>query len=113
MPRAVTRARGARFAGTRNALLALAACAAVAAGAGVLAAGCRAVVTMNQEDGGDASADADLAYVGPDIAVTPDLACSATGPEVCGNGCDDDRNGFTDDDDPVCTTQLLVTFATS
>ena len=31
------------------------------------------------------------------------------GPEVCGNGCDDDRNGYIDDDDPACTTQMLVT----
>jgi hypothetical protein len=37
------------------------------------------------------------------------MACATMGPEVCGNGCDDDRNGYTDDDDPACTTQMLVT----
>ena len=36
-------------------------------------------------------------------------ACATIGPEVCGNGCDDDRNGYTDDDDPACTSQMLVT----
>ena len=40
-----------------------------------------------------------------------DLACCAGGPEVCGNGCDDDRNGYIDDDDPACTTQILVTLS--
>ena len=39
----------------------------------------------------------------------PDMAC-AVGPEQCGNGCDDDRNGYTDADDPACTPQMLVTF---
>ena len=39
-----------------------------------------------------------------------DLGCPV-GPEVCGNGCDDDCNGYTDDDDPACTSQLLVTLA--
>jgi hypothetical protein len=29
---------------------------------------------------------------------------------VCGNGCDDDRNGYTDQDDPACSVQLLATF---
>jgi hypothetical protein len=39
------------------------------------------------------------------------MACATVGPEVCGNGCDDDRNGYTDDDDPACTTQMLVTLS--
>jgi hypothetical protein len=37
-----------------------------------------------------------------------DMACPI-GPEQCGNGCDDDRNGYTDADDPACTSQMLVT----
>jgi hypothetical protein len=73
------------------------------------AAGCRATPGVSSDDlavddlgagGGD-----DLA--GADFSVA-DMAC-AVGPEVCGNGCDDDRNGYTDDDDPACTTQMLVT----
>ena len=42
------------------------------------------------------------------ISAMADLGCPV-GPEVCGNGCDDDRNGYTDDDDPACTSQMLVT----
>lgn len=71
------------------------------------AAGCRATPGVSGEDlavdlgaGGD-----DLG--GDDLAVA-DLGCPV-GPEVCGNGCDDDRNGYTDADDPACTTQMLVT----
>src|SRR5439155_7197384 len=51
---------------------------------------------------------ADLSTGDVDMAMG-DMAC-AIGPEVCGNGCDDDRNGYTDDDDPACTSQMLVTF---
>src|SRR5581483_4853564 len=36
-----------------------------------------------------------------------DLFCSGVMPEVCGNGCDDDKNGYTDADDPACSPQLL------
>jgi hypothetical protein len=99
MPRAETWARG---------MLVAALASSAALTLALSAPGCRAQITMTSDDAADASADADLAYVGPDIATVPDLACSTTGPEVCGNGCDDDRNGFADDDDPVCTTQLLV-----
>ena len=52
----------------------------------------------------------DLA-MGDDLAAPPDLATCPVGPEVCNNGCDDDRNGYIDDDDPACTSQMLVTFA--
>ncbi|MDB4968011.1 MAG: hypothetical protein JWN44_3700 [Myxococcales bacterium] len=74
-------------------------------------AGCRAapsapVVDMDV----DMAAGGDLATGGGDEDMaTADLAC-AVGPEVCGNGCDDDRNGYIDDDDPACTSQMLVTF---
>jgi hypothetical protein len=75
------------------------------------AAGCRATPGVSSDDlavddlgagGGD-----DLA--GADFSVA-DMAC-AVGPEVCGNGCDDDRNGYTDADDPACTSQMLVTLS--
>jgi len=72
-------------------------------------AGCRATPGVSSDDlavdmgaGGD-----DLA--GADFAVA-DMACPV-GPEVCGNGCDDDRNGYTDADDPACTSQMLVTLS--
>jgi hypothetical protein len=78
----------------------------------VVAAGCRATPQAPPDDmqldlavpsaSGDGLADADLAVA--------DLACPV-GPEICGNGCDDDRNGYTDDDDPACTTQMLVTLS--
>jgi len=79
-------------------------------GAAVVA-GCRATPAVPSDDmavdmamtlGDDLSA-ADLA--------TPDLAMCPVGPEVCGNGCDDDRNGYSDGDDPACTSQMLATFA--
>jgi hypothetical protein len=75
--------------------------------------GCRATATVGGDDGGDAGVpDFAVDLAGDDFATAPpDLACSAPpGPEICGNGCDDDRNGYVDDDDPACTTQLLVTF---
>ncbi len=75
-------------------------------------AGCRATPAAPTEDmagdmavptgGGDDFGGGDMA--------APDMACPV-GPEICGNGCDDDRNGYTDDDDPACTTQMLVTLA--
>jgi hypothetical protein len=38
-----------------------------------------------------------------------DLYCQGPpAPEVCGNGCDDDKNGYSDGDDPACTPQLLA-----
>lgn len=80
-------------------------CAVAVAG---VAAGCRATpeappdLAVDMATGGD-----DLA--GDDLAMA-DMACPV-GPEVCGNGCDDDRNGYTDDDDPACTSQMLVTLA--
>jgi hypothetical protein len=46
----------------------------------------------------------DMATPSTDMAL-----CPRNVPEICGNGCDDDLNGYTDDDDPACTTQLLVT----
>ncbi len=70
-------------------------------------AGCRATpeappdLAVDMATGGD-----DLA--GDDLAMGADMACPV-GPEVCGNGCDDDRNGYTDADDPACTSQMLVT----
>lgn len=80
--------------------------------AATAAAGCRATAEMPPDlavddlgVGGDDLAGADLAF-------SPDLFTCAVGPEICGNGCDDDRNGYADDDDPACTTQLLVTFQT-
>jgi hypothetical protein len=39
------------------------------------------------------------------------MATCAVGPEICNNHCDDDRNGYTDGDDPACSTQMLVTLA--
>ena len=69
-------------------------------------AGCRATPEAPADMALDLSAGGeDLA--GADLAVA-DMACPV-GPEVCGNGCDDDRNGYTDADDPACTSQMLVT----
>jgi hypothetical protein len=81
----------------------------------LLFCGCKAEVTVQPDaavhdlsvDGG--GVDVDLA--GADFTVFPDLEC-AVGPEICGNGCDDDRNGYSDDDDPACTPQVLMTFPT-
>ncbi|HZS35447.1 MAG TPA: hypothetical protein VFF06_01395 [Polyangia bacterium] len=88
----------------------------LAAAVGAASGGCRATATVNQYDGGGDAGVPDLAppedLYGVDFTVVPDLACSApAGPEICGNGCDDDRNGYVDDDDPACTTQMIVTFA--
>jgi len=94
--------------GAGAALVVACAVAAVVAGAAGLA-GCRATPEAPNDDLG-----ADLAVGGDDLdggadAGPGDMACATTGPEVCGNGCDDDRNGYVDDDDPACTTQMLVT----
>src|SRR5579863_2842298 len=51
-----------------------------------------------------AMSEADMTVVSTDMAM-----CPSGVPEICGNGCDDDNNGYIDDDDPACTTQLLVT----
>ncbi len=74
--------------------------------------GCRAGATVAMDDlavPDDLSvSDANLGGDGP--MVTHDLACSGPAmPEICDNGCDDDRNGFADGDDPACTTQMLAT----
>jgi hypothetical protein len=47
----------------------------------------------------------------PDLSMakTDMFMCPRGVPEICNNGCDDDLNGYIDDDDPACTTQLLVT----
>jgi hypothetical protein len=79
----------------------------------LVAVGCKAQPTV-QSDG----ALHDLASVdsaGEDLSSgaldgAADLACPAGPVEICGNGCDDDRNGYTDDDDPACTPQLLATW---
>ena len=80
----------------------------------LLLAGCKAqpneqkdaaVYDLSMDGGGG---DVDLADV--DLTALPDLECPAGAVEICGNGCDDDRNGFADDDDPVCTPQVLATW---
>jgi hypothetical protein len=76
-----------------------------------VAAGCRATPETPPDDLGvdfGVAGGGDLGDGGADLA-TADLACGPVGPEVCGNGCDDDGNGYTDDDDPACTSQMLVT----
>jgi hypothetical protein len=75
----------------------------------VAVAGCRATPVTPPDDMGVDLAVAADDLAGVDAAVGPDLACAVTGTEVCGNGCDDDGNGYVDDDDPACTTQMLVT----
>jgi hypothetical protein len=75
-------------------------------------AGCRAVPAAPAADMDvDMATSGDSAVVEEDMAM-PDMACPV-GPEQCGNGCDDDRNGYTDADDPACTSQMLVTFGMS
>jgi hypothetical protein len=50
----------------------------------------------------------------PDLATGPDMSMCAQGPEICDNQCDDDRNGYSDGNDPACTGgQVLVTLALS
>jgi hypothetical protein len=73
-------------------------------------AGCRAMPSVSSEDLAPRAADQAVAP-GDDLAVADDMAMCPVGPEICNNGCDDDRNGYTDGDDPACTTQMLVTLA--
>jgi hypothetical protein len=75
------------------------------------AAGCRAGV-----DGGDMTVpdmgDDSEGGTPPDMLVDlfgADLLCTTVEPENCSNNCDDDKNGYMDDDDPVCTHQVVVT----
>ncbi len=87
----------------------------------VLAAGgigCRAQATPSSPHdlGLDSSAQVDLegsqdltVVSPPDLLPGADLACPPGPVEICGNGCDDDGNGYIDDDDPYCTAQLLAT----
>jgi hypothetical protein len=71
-------------------------------------AGCRATPEAPHDDlSVDMAAGGGDDLLGDDLAVA-DMVCPV-GPEVCGNGCDDDRNGYTDADDPACTSQMLVT----
>ncbi len=73
-------------------------------------AGCRATPAAPPADMAlDLSMGGGGDFGGDDLAM-PDMAC-AVGPEICGNGCDDDRNGYTDADDPACTSQMLVTLS--
>ena len=58
------------------------------------------------DDGGE---EPDLSSTS-DLTALPDLQCPINAVEICGNGCDDDRNGYTDDDDPACTPQILATW---
>ncbi len=86
-----------------------------------VASGCRAQASppgMSHDLGPDLSMPPDLARtydfaVPPpqDLLTVPDLDCPPGPVEICGNGCDDDRNGYADDDDPHCTAQVLVTTA--
>jgi hypothetical protein len=86
-------------------------------GAGLV--GCRAEVEQQPDgrvaedlasDDGSVNGGAD----GGDLSVNgSDLACPPGPVEICGNGCDDDRNGWTDDDDPACTPQVLATWVVS
>jgi hypothetical protein len=73
----------------------------------VALAACKALPLRSSADAGldlAASSDFSVNDGGGDA-----LACPPQNAEICGNGCDDDRNGYTDDDDPACTTQMLVT----
>lgn len=56
------------------------------------------------DDGGEADS-------GPTDGGGGDVrSCPAGTVEICGNGCDDDGNGFIDDDDPACTPQVVATW---
>jgi hypothetical protein len=80
----------------------------------LLLCGCKAQPTgqtdgaphdLASNDGGDVDA-----LSNDDLTMSPDLRCPPAAEEICGNGCDDDRNGFIDDDDPACTPQVLATW---
>jgi hypothetical protein len=75
----------------------------------ILWSGCRAHVGAPPDGGpGDGAVADDLG--GTDGVDGQGVDACASGPtEICGNGCDDDRNGYIDDDDPACTAQLLGT----
>ncbi|HEX9103336.1 MAG TPA: hypothetical protein VF997_14085 [Polyangia bacterium] len=76
----------------------------------VAVAGCRATAEAPADlSAGDLATGGGDDLAGADLAMA-DMACPV-GPEVCGNGCDDDRNGYTDADDPACTSQMLVTLS--
>lgn len=76
------------------------------------AASCRATPKPATDDMTvDMAATVHDDLAGTDDLASADLALCAVGPEICNNGCDDDRNGYTDADDPACTAQLLVTLA--
>jgi hypothetical protein len=107
----------------RSRLMSAARCAAVwcAALACLWVAGCKALPRMSSPvdgalhdfsvDDGDAPDDLtapqiDLAVDERDLAVDP---CPLQPVEICGNGCDDDRNGYIDDYDPACTPQVVAT----
>jgi hypothetical protein len=81
----------------------------------LLLSGCKAQPT-GQTDGAphdlasDDGVGGDGAQSNDDLTGLTDLSCPMAAAEICGNGCDDDRNGFTDDDDPACTPQVLATW---
>jgi hypothetical protein len=85
----------------------------------IAAGGCRAQVG-GAADGGEVDLAVPVDGDGPLVDLAPpvdlvgaDLTCvGASGPEACGNGCDDDGNGLVDGDDPACTPQLIPTTQT-
>jgi hypothetical protein len=90
---------------------------AAAFGALALCAGCPAQAVLQddaapQEDAGQVDAQDDLLPpedAPPDVPA-PDDACASEGVETaCGDGCDNDGDGFADGDDPDCVTAFLVT----
>jgi hypothetical protein len=84
---------------------------------GLVLAGCNARPGMGTSLP-DAAADMAISDGGrpPDLDRVPDgtvdgaESCPQLDHEVCGNGCDDDRNGYIDGFDPACTPQVLVTY---
>lgn len=83
--------------------------------AGVVAAvlllgACRASPLVPTGDRGDMAVRDFAVDAGADAAL--DASCPAMTREICANGCDDDRNGYTDEDDPACSTQFIPTFNT-
>jgi hypothetical protein len=76
----------------------------------LLCVGCRAEVAPAADLGTDFATTVVDFSVDDGLDFGPaDLFCSGVVPEICGNGCDDDKNGYTDADDPACTPQLLGT----
>jgi hypothetical protein len=86
----------------------------------LLLCGCKAQPTaqgdgamhdLAPDDGGGGDAgDAAIDLASADLTQLSDLSCPKNAVEICGNGCDDDRNGYTDDDDPACTPQIVATW---